>query len=137
MVRDKVIVDIIPMIEGGDFKKVYDHGVVKFNQIVLGIFNQLNMQTGTLDDFSNIGCVESLLKLYFSETTFESLNEIRENFKRYQNKDINVEILKDTTDTTMAHILITVNNIPNFRFTADILNRNQSVKIINPEISEV
>ena len=136
-IRDKTVIDIIPVIDGGDVKKIYDHGVTKINQIILGVFNQLNMERGTLDDFPDIGCVESLLKLYFNDTTYTSLSEIRDNFRIYQNKNINCDIIINPSNPEDAQIIITVDDIPNLRFTADILNKNQNIKIVNPVVTGV
>ena len=131
--QDKSTIDLVPIFTGGDYKKVYDHGVVKFNEIVLSVFNQLNMMDGTLDDFPGCGVLASLLELYFNESYNNTINDIRTNFTNYQNKDINTTIIMDPNDE-VAQLIITINNVPNFKFMADIQNKNQSIKILNPQV---
>lgn len=136
-VKDKTVIDIVPTMSGGDFKKVYDHGIIKFNQIVLGIFNQLNMPSGTLDDFPDAGVYESLLSLYFNESYFKTLRDVRDNFIKFQNQEINVDIIMDPNDGETAQLIVTVNNVPNFKFTADLQNKNQAIQVLNPQVIQV
>jgi len=136
--NDITVVDIIPVFENEDVKKIYDHGIVKFNQIILSIFNQIQMQRGTLIDFPDIGCMESLLSIHFSESQYTSLAEIRENISRYRREQVSIDIIRDEDITNPnVSISISVENIPNFKFTADIVKNNNYVKIVNPQVLEV
>ncbi|MFW6002785.1 MAG: hypothetical protein ACOCQD_05530 [archaeon] len=135
--RDKTVCDIIPVFENGDVKRVYDHGLVKFNQIILGVFNQLQMFKGTLEEYPEMGCMDSLLNIYFSESQLTMIDEIKENFNKFQDQNINIDIVKGDRDDKSVNIIITVDNIPNFKFTADLIKNNQLVKIVNPQVLEV
>ena len=138
-IRDKVVVDFIPVIDGGDVRKIYDHGITKFNQIILGVLNNLYMRLGTMEDFPGVGCMDDLLSIYFKNT--DSIGDIADrisnNLKSYQQASINCDIFVDEDDNTSAHMMITVDDIPNYRFTANISKTGQNIKIINPEITEV
>jgi len=134
--NDKIVVDFIPVIENADAKKVRDHGLIKFNQIILSIFNQLQTPKGTLTDYPDIGCMDYLLELYFSETQFDVINKIRENINKYKKEQISLDLIKDN-DNKSVNISITVENIPNFKFTADLVKDNNYVKIVNPQIFQM
>ena len=132
--RDSTVVDFIPIIDGGDCKKVYDYGITKVNQIILGVFHQLNIFQGTLDDFPTLGCQDALLKLYFTTSLYSVVSDVRTNFATFQNENINCDITTDPDDPTLAQVKITVNDIPNLVITADVLNRNQNIQIFNASI---
>ena len=134
---DKSIIDIIPVIENNDAKIIYDHGLVKFNKIILGVFNQLQMEQGTMEDYPDMGCFDYLLNIYFSESQNGIINQIRDNLKTYQNEEINIDIVKDDYNSKCVSIVITVENIPNLKFTADLVRENNSVKIVKPNVIEV
>lgn len=131
---DKSMVDILPVFSNNDAKKVYDHSQVKFNQIILSVFNQMQMENGTLDDYPDCGCLESLLTIHFSESQKNVENEIRKNLEFYQDEPISVEFIKDENDRKSISIEITVDSVPNYKFTADIVKNKQSIRIVNPEI---
>ena len=63
----KTIVDIIPVYEMGDAKKIFDWGPSNVNQIITSIINQLKMPFGSLTDFPTIGCFEDLMGISFSD----------------------------------------------------------------------
>ncbi|MFW6273047.1 MAG: hypothetical protein ACOC2U_04650 [bacterium] len=134
--RDKTICDIIPVFENGDVKKVYDHGIVKFNKIILTLFNQLQMPNGTLEDYPEMGCLDSLLGIYFSESQFSIIDDVVNNFKIYQQEEISVDFIKDDEGKEVS-IFVTVDSVPNIKFVADLINRNQMIKIVNPQVVEV
>lgn len=137
IINDKIVVDFLPVIENNDSKKVFDHGLIKFNKIILSVFNQLNMQKGTLEDYPELGCLESLLDIHFSQSQVEQISVIRENIRIYQKETVNFDIIKDENDSKNVNISITVESVPNLKFVADMISNNNAVKIINPEIIEV
>jgi len=137
IINDDIVIDMIPIFENDDAKKVYDTGVIKFNQLILGIFNQLQMPKGTLTDYPDIGCMDSLLKLYFTETQETALAEIKENLSKYRRDQVNIDIVRDEFDEQNINISVSVQNIPNFKFSADLVKDNNYVKIINPKMLEV
>ncbi len=132
MYKDKVEVDIIPVMESGDAKQIKDHGVVKFNTIILGVLHQLYMSKNTLDEFSDIGCLGDLQGIYFSNyvTVSEIATAISANLTKYRANGITVQLINETEES--VHLHVTIDGIPNFKFTADLVRTNQSIKIINP-----
>lgn len=134
VIKDKVIIDMIPIINNGDMRKIFDYGIVKFNQIILSLFNQLQIPKGTLTDFPNVGCAETLLAIHFSEDASSAEHEIRENIKVYQKYGININLLVDENDRSNVNISIDVDGVPNYRYIANILKNQHGVRIINPDI---
>ena len=134
MKKDKVVIDFIPVIEGGDIKRVYDHGLVKVNQVILAVFTQLQMEKGTLEEFPEAGCLQTILNMYYEEDVSSLSTRIANNFSKFQNETVLVDIVKDG-DTATIHV--NVENIPNYSFAADIERRNQTVHIVNPKIISV
>lgn len=132
---NKASVDVIPTIENGDFKKVYDYGITKFNKIVLALIHQLYMPTNTLDDFSDLGCLHTLLNIYFSEKDdlYSIAGKITENLKKYTDEDLEFHIDIDPDNRKLAHVNITLNNVPNFRFKADIIQQENTILLTNTE----
>jgi len=130
-------VDFLPIIEGGDIKKSADHSIMKDNKLILSVINQLYMPKGTLDDFPNIGCMEYILEIPFSEDLRSIGGKISANLSAYQSIGIEVEIMKDPEDPKMAILHISCESIPNFRYTMDVQTSGQSVKIVNYSRLEV
>lgn len=137
IINDKIIVDFIPVIENGDAKKIHDSGIIKFNEIILSIFNQLMMQRGTLEDYPEIGCFESLLKIHFSESQSQAIAEIRENISKFKKEQVSIDFDRDSYDEKMVNISLTVSGIPGLKFTADLIKENNYIKIVNPKVLEV
>lgn len=133
-IRDKTVVDIIPDIHNNDVKKVKDYNLVKFNQVILGILNQLQMERGTMTDFPGVGCLNDLLSLFFAEDIGHIQYNIRENLQYYQGYNINLEFFREDVNSKEINISISIDDVPNFRFSADLIKNKQSVKIVNPEI---
>ncbi len=132
--NDKTIVGFIPVIENGDIKKIYDHSVVKFNEIILGLLHQLNMFKGTLTDYPELGCRDALVKIPFSSETYSTAHELEENFSRFRTDSLRIDILREGGDNSTAHLHIEVSDVPNLKLVADIEERNQGVRIVNPSI---
>lgn len=137
IINDKIVCDFIPQIENGDAKKIHDNGLIKFNEIILSIFNQLMMQKGTLEDYPEIGCFESLLKIHFSESQTQAITEIRENISKFKKEQISIDFNIDNYDQTLINISIGVSGIPGLKFSADLVKENNYIKIVNPKVLEV
>lgn len=136
IINEKDVIDFIPVVENEDAKKITDSGLVKFNQIVLAVFNQIMMPKGTLSEFPEIGCYEFLLKLYFADSYATALQQIRENIGKFKRDQITIEAIVDPTEKSV-NISISIYNIPGFKFSADLVKQNDGIKVVNPQVLKV
>ncbi len=135
--KDKTVVDFTPTIVNNDLQKLYDHGLVKINQIVTTILHTLYMERGTLDEFPEAGSFNDVLNLYYAESVEQIQSAISKGLSRYNRNDIDCQIIRDDSDSRLAYIMITVSGIPSLKFTADIIRNDRRVNIVNPNIMEI